>query len=252
VSSRFELKYILPRALAESVRSFVQPFVRPDRYSARRADLRYPICSLYLDSQDLTTYRMTQEGLKNRFKLRIRTYSDDAQTPAYLEIKKKVDGAILKERVAAERGGIRDLLAHRLGLRRARNGQRMPHGTEFVRLLDRTAARPVVRVRYLREAYESLGGDPVRVTFDTRLHHSVTLDDNISHNGRGWSDARLEGVIFEIKFTDHFPSWAHELVSAFQLQRRSVSKYVMSISEALQRGRLLEMDGRRFAGGPAT
>jgi hypothetical protein len=250
VSSRFELKYVLSRELADAVRSFVRPFVRPDRYSARQPDLRYPICSLYLDSPNLTTYRMTQDGLKNRFKLRIRTYSDEARTPAFLEIKKKVDGAILKKRVAAERGGIRDLLAQRLGLRRTRNGQRMPHGTEFVRLLDRTAARPVVRVRYLREAYESIAGDPVRLTFDTRLHHSVTLDDDISHNGRGWNDARLDGVIFEIKFTEHFPSWAHELVGAFQLQRRSVSKYVISVSEALQHGRLLATGGQPIAGGP--
>ena len=53
------------------------------------------ITSLYLDSSALHLYRQTVQGIKNRFKLRIRFYDDNPGNPAFLEIKRRVTDVII-------------------------------------------------------------------------------------------------------------------------------------------------------------
>ena len=77
LASRYECKYQISPMVVSALREFIQPFMRPDPFAALREDNRYPICSLYLDSEDLVLYQQTVGGHKNRFKLRVRSYSDD-------------------------------------------------------------------------------------------------------------------------------------------------------------------------------
>jgi len=70
--SRFECKYMVNSLLVPEIRQYIQPFVEPDRFAALHPGYRYPICSLYLDTDDLALYMQTVGGLKNRFKLRVR------------------------------------------------------------------------------------------------------------------------------------------------------------------------------------
>ncbi|HUS34798.1 MAG TPA: VTC domain-containing protein, partial [Verrucomicrobiae bacterium] len=67
---RFELKYIIPEATALQVRQFVAAYLDIDEYGATMPNLSYPVHSLYMDSDDLYTYRATINGDKNRYKLR--------------------------------------------------------------------------------------------------------------------------------------------------------------------------------------
>ena len=108
---------------------------------------------------------------------------------------------------------------------------------EFSALTERAHARPVLRVRYLREAYESTGPDQVRITFDTHLRHAVTPVYEVSHDGPGWCATPVTGTILEIKFTQTFPSWVATLIRTFDLQKRSVAKYCLSMICAVNEGR---------------
>lgn len=222
-ASRYECKYLVAPKQAEAIRKFAQAFVAPDPYAANLEGYRYSICSLYLDSSDLSLYRQTVEGTKNRFKLRVRTYGDDALDPVFFEVKRRMNGVVIKSRSKTSRDRALEYLMRR----------RSGHGglEEFANLSRLTSARPSLRVRYVREAYES-PVDRVRVTFDTELQHSITTSPNISHNGPGWARTPIDGVILELKFTDQFPSWVRELIDRFQLQRTSIAKYVMSVDEA--------------------
>ena len=103
LSSRFECKYVVAPELADAMRQFIDPFVEPDPYAARRSDHRYRICSLYLDSDALDLYQQTTGGHKNRFKLRVRTYSDAPGSPAFFEIKSKINNIVAKRRAAVPR-----------------------------------------------------------------------------------------------------------------------------------------------------
>ena len=80
---RWELKYIVPEETALGVREFVRPYLALDEYGVGRPNLSYPIHNLYLDSDDLRIYWGTINGDKNRYKLRIRFYEDNAKAPIF-------------------------------------------------------------------------------------------------------------------------------------------------------------------------
>jgi len=101
-TSRFELKYLVSEDAALRIRDFVRGYLDLDEYSACQPNLSYPVHSLYLDSEDLLTYWETINGTKNRFKLRLRYYSLDANSPVFFEIKRRMNNCILKQR-----GGVR-------------------------------------------------------------------------------------------------------------------------------------------------
>src|ERR1019366_9738624 len=111
MESRYELKYLIPNALALQVRDFVQQHLEIDEYGACQPDLSYPVHSLYLDSDDWKIYWRTINGDKNRFKLRIRYYNDSPRTPVFFEIKRRMKDVILKQRCAIKRGGEEQVLA---------------------------------------------------------------------------------------------------------------------------------------------
>lgn len=235
LTSRYEYKFLIDRRLADPIRRFIEPFTQPDPYAEPRPGHRYPICSLYLDTPDLQLYRQTRAGEKNRFKMRIRSYSDGADDPVFFEIKRKVDTTVLKCRCRIERAEVDELLTRRVRSELDTSNDAALEEFSCLWLLGDT--RPVVRVKYEREAYESKNGDPVRVTFDHRLAHLLTSDFNLQRNGRGWLDTPVDQTIFEVKFTGRYPDWLRELAHGFQLQRTSVPKYCWAIDSALDDGR---------------
>ena len=231
-ASRYECKYLIGERRLPELREFIRPFVRPDEHALGRPDSRYPICSLYLDSRGLALYRQTREGNKNRFKLRIRSYADREEDPVWLEIKRRVNGVILKRRARVGRAAVRRWL------RDGCSGPSPPGGlpaAEFARLSRDIGALPRVRVRYQREAYQSAGGDPVRLTFDTEVAYSPSPGAALEYGSGIWADTPVGDVILEVKFTDHFPNWIHSLIEAFELDRRSVPKYCLSVGDLLRR-----------------
>jgi len=236
--SRFECKYLISPLVVPELRSFLSSFARPDRYAALRSGYRYPICSLYLDTDDLLLYQQTVGGDKNRFKLRIRTYSDDASSPAFFEVKRKINSIVQKRRAILDRDRAPEMLNQGLnGWLRHSNRGLMSDAEYFANHLILSAAKPVIKVRYMREAYESIGGDPVRVTIDTELMHAVTLDHDLTRQRGRWVSTPVDGVILELKFTERFPTWIHDLVQTFGLRQRPVPKYVWSVDHVLMSGR---------------
>ena len=109
-TNRFELKYIIDEQRARAIRDYIHGYVEPDEHVQNLRTCSYPIHSLYLDSPTLLLYRQTTQGLKNRFKLRIRFYDDVPAHPAFLEIKRRLTDAIRKERAAICRAGVDRLL----------------------------------------------------------------------------------------------------------------------------------------------
>jgi len=67
------------------MRPFVQGHIDIDEYSATQTNLCYPTLSLYLDSDDLATYWWTINGNKNRFKLRLRYYDEQPNSPVFFD-----------------------------------------------------------------------------------------------------------------------------------------------------------------------
>lgn len=249
-TQRSELKYIIPERLTDRIRDFIAPYLVLDGYGARQPDRSYPVHSLYLDSRDLALHQSTINGDRNRYKLRIRFYENRPSAPVYLEIKRRENGAIYKERCALAKSAISDIAAHRLPLR-SDLVQPTPADERalqnFCRLMNRLQARPVAHVAYRREAWSSEGNNRFRVTFD----RSVTTcpESNFDLSPKQSAPVPVFGrmVVLELKFTGRFPSWMGDLVRAFGLRQCSAAKYVDGVVQMEDAGLLNETLKPAFA-----
>src|SRR5258708_37472810 len=107
---RFELKYLIRESTGLQVRDFVRSYLAMDEFSVGRPNYSYPVHSLYLDSDDLKLYWRTINGDKNRFKLRLRYYSLQTDSPVFFEIKRRMNNCILKQRGGVPHDAIGPLL----------------------------------------------------------------------------------------------------------------------------------------------
>jgi len=227
--SRHECKYLISETLAKEVRRYASSFVQPDFFAARSKDFTYPIYSLYLDNRNFDLYRTTIEGHKNRFKLRIRGYDGNPDSPVFLEVKERSDRIVRKKRCLVSRDVARALLS----------GRSLPqdasdiHSTDFAffrSLMARLDAKASVFVHYQREAYEVAGPEPVRITFDRQLQFAPPASTNVfAFPEHSWRPVFCPQVVLELKYTDACPLWVGRLVEHFQLSRVSVAKYIMSV-----------------------
>ena len=83
LSCRHELKYQISESKAAAIAQFMKPYLQLDRYSKLQRGGDYPVVSLYLDSVDMCLCRESLTGQKNRFKLRIRSYTDEPEYPRF-------------------------------------------------------------------------------------------------------------------------------------------------------------------------
>lgn len=238
---RFECKYVVPDSLARRVLHSLRALVVPDPHAVGRPDHTYPICSLYLDSDDLALFRETTEGLRTRFKLRVRVYSDDPAQPALVEIKRRRDGVVHKQRCALSKAQLPMLLSGRaLDLPELPPAHRQTID-DFSRLMLSARATPQVLVRYDRQAYVGAFDPSVRVTCDRRLRAAVWRRGDVHLFAAGFCDMPVRGTVLELKFNGRMPSWLLRTVQRFELRRTSFSKYCHAIVAV--RGRLRSLTG---------
>jgi len=224
---RYEFKYLLPRGLAAPIRAFVTSHLPHDRHSEIAPDHTYRISSLYLDSDDLRLCRESLSGQKNRIKLRIRCYDDELDNPVYLEIKRRLNTVILKDRCPISRD---DLEAYTEAVP---IGPESATAAQFRFYRAYLAARPQALVRYRREAFEGRGPSRVRITLDRDIQCLPTSDWQVKLGGPGWRRVIDRDFVLEIKFNGRYPAWLQTLVRTFQLKARSVSKYTLSLTDGL-------------------
>lgn len=238
IRSRYELKYRISESKAVVIAQFIKPYLHLDRYCKLQPKGSYPVVSLYLDSGNLQLCRQSLEGQKNRFKLRIRSYSDEQNYPHFFEIKRRIDNVIIKTRTRVTKDNVAPLISGLSGPLQdiSSDGETLK---QFQLYVNSISARPVVRVRYLRQAYEDDSDSRVRVTFDRNLCYNVTSAAEVGLDGQGWRRFSFNSVILEVKFTARYPAWLGRMVGYFDLRRQSVSKYVYSIKQASLLGLLL-------------
>ncbi len=231
---RYEHKYLVSGAQAEAIELSVRPYMGLDRYSKLQPDGYYPIVSLYLDSSDLQLCRETLTAKQNRFKLRVRGYSDDQQYPLFFETKRRINTVIMKSRARVSH---EDLVPALQGRRLAipKDQDSLDQFQLYAAIL---AARPKILIRYLRKAYESDSYNRVRVTLDRQLCYKVTEEPRVHLSGSGWQQNRLTlgNLILEIKFTGHFPNWLCGVVRHLNLQAQGISKYATGLQQACALG----------------
>lgn len=231
-ASRFELKYLVTEETARRVRDFVLSYLNMDEFSVGKPNYSYPVHSLYLDSKALSIYWSTINGDKNRFKLRLRYYSEKPGTPVFFEIKRRMKDIIQKQRGGVHHGAVPKLLAGHFPEPTDLMGQSpksLAAIQQFQFLMSQQQARPMTHIFYMREAYVS-DDDEVRVTMDrdvliepNPLGKIKTVMENPVH-------AYRDLVILELKFTNRHPNWFRELVRMANAMQTGAAKYVSGIN----------------------
>jgi len=234
--SRYELKYIIQEPTAHEVRAFSRNHLMPDPYASVANNYSYNIYSVYLDDPGLSLMNQTLDGLKNRFKLRVRFYDNNPNHPVFFEVKRRVNDVIVKVRAKVRRDAADRLMRpfggwpDRSDLANPDDERSFTALSKFCQLRDKLGCGPAVLVAYNREAWCSPEDDSVRVTFDRMLEAAPYHPDDtfqLARNDR-WIRPimRVPGIVLELKFTDRFPNWMRQMVQTYNLFRTSMAKYV--------------------------
>lgn len=230
---RYECKYLISEATAQEVRRHLQPYVTVDPYAVDSPDHSYDITSLYLDSPDLRLFHETRNGLRKRLKLRIRSYSEQAGAPAFLEIKRRHNQLVLKGRTRLQREAVELMLDGGVPATHDLAGSEQACFDEFNAWTARWIAQPVVWVGYRREAYMGRHNSDVRITFDRALRCAPADHGYAVLGHRNWRPIEPRDVVLELKFTTAFPLWLSRLVQRIGLRQQSYSKYGNAVLRGL-------------------
>ena len=230
-TQRFELKYLVNEAVAAKVRGFVACCLKPDDFAVSMKDNAYPVHSLYLDSAGLATYHAVQNGEKNRFKLRIRYYTE-SDAAVYFEIKRRTNDVISKMRAKVKRECVQALLLGRpprLADLTKPDGTNLAALQEFCRLMHSLRATPKSHVAYRREAWMSPVNNSMRVTLDRAVNCGPEFGCAL-RTSLGEAVAPFEDkMVLELKFVDRLPNWCIEMIRAMGLVRGGAPKYAHGV-----------------------
>ena len=231
---KFEFKYELEPATARFVEEEIKKFgMKPDRH-AYGSDGSYFVSSLYFDSFDLFDYQEKAGGFLDRKKIRARIYEPflDKSQHVWLEVKRKHDSKITKNRVKITRDewerfsndGISFLL------KKNWDENELSDKNKFLENFIRFSAKPKVFVRYLRKPFLNQS-ENLRINFDYDLE--TCRKGDLGYNGF-MTPVNRGIVIMEVKFSYLMPHWLGQIVKKYDLKKDAISKYGRSV-EAIHR-----------------
>jgi hypothetical protein len=225
---RFELKYLVDESATGWMRDFVSSYLELDEFGIGKPGLAYPVHSVYLDSDELETHHAYINGTKNRYKLRLRYYDGEADSPVFVELKARVDNCIMKRRCAIRRAAVPLVLAGQLpdmDQLITTEPRHLAALERFIVLTQEINARPKLHNCYQREAWVSPNDNSVRVTFDRQVFVEPYFKNEATLEMHTPRLVYAPFVILELKFTNRFPNWFKVLVQRFNLMQGSSAKY---------------------------
>lgn len=247
---RYEFKYLVPIEQYEPLKAALLPFMKLDKFAQKQPNGLYTVRSIYFDTPGFDMYRTKIEGLPHRLKVRLRGYNvGDDKSVVFMEIKRKYEGPILKNRSDATFGLVKSLF----------NGADFDACAPFIHNPDNARRffyqihsqnlQPVVNVIYEREPF--LGNtvdieNDFRCTFDMHLRsvayprvEDLYEEYNVRYAYPGF-------FILEVKFNRYCPAWVKPIMEDFKLRKEPASKYVGTIdaNDSINVGRHFDLFGK--------
>jgi VTC domain len=230
---RFEFKYLVPTEQYEPLKESLLPFLQRDKFAQQQPNGMYTVRSIYFDTPGFEMFHTKVEGIPHRMKVRLRGYNiGDDNSTVFMEIKRKYEGPILKNRSDTTFGIVKQLFKGAAYddlapfIQKPDNGRRF-----FYQILSRNLL-PVVNVIYEREPFmantKSIEND-FRCTFDMNLRSvaypkvvDLYTEHDVNYTFPGY-------FILELKFNDYCPAWIKPILEEFQMRKEPASKYVGAI-----------------------
>lgn len=233
---RYELKYFIPMSRMHDILSHVRDHIQPDPHAeVIDNEPQYTIRSVYLDTQDLTLYYEKQDGLKDRKKFRVRSYSIPQQdTHVFMEIKYRYNTQVMKDRARFSLSHLQALLDGRVQLESFDVPLAIRKPAErFCYYKNEWGLQPVVTVIYNRKPYVGRLDANARLTIDTQLRVVDHQNENNLFAPVKEQPVPLPGAILELKFDRLMPEWMRSILYAFDVRQQSISKYAYCVDAAL-------------------
>ena len=227
IFSRFEFKYIINKNISKLIQKEVENFAESDSFSNNEDN--YFVRSLYFDNDVFSNFREKIDGIKNRHKFRIRTYSKKPNklTPLYLEMKGRNNQRTFKNRTKISSEDL-DLFYYQknlFNLKKKYSDNKLIN--QFIFDTYRKKIIPKVVIDYKRCALLSKNGLYFRLTFDSDIY--ACSNDKLFENDYNWKICIPGNDILEVKFDLTIPPWFHRIIQNYQLKRISVSKFVLGM-----------------------
>ena len=214
VMQRYELKYLLSGEQADALRRRIAGRMQPDQFG------KTTIASLYYDTPDRRLVRASIEKPEFKEKLRARSYGPaTADSPVFLELKRKAYGIVYKRRVQSTLGAVDAFLA---GADAPDAGSQI--GRELAAFRDGCRAlEPACLILYDRTAYFEPGGD-LRLTIDEDPRYR--MEDPCLTDFDGAKRLLDPGsAVLELKVQGAMPMWLARTLSEEGIRKTSFSKY---------------------------
>jgi hypothetical protein len=219
--NRYEEKFLLREDQKNRLLKYLPRYCSWDPFCGDRSV--YTVYNLYYDTPDGQLIRESVERPRYKEKLRFRSYVLPVcdEDPVYVEIKKKVDGRVIKRRVR---------LPYRQACQWVENGK-IPQLDDYV---DRQVAAeigyflqvhpliPHTFISYERLAMSAKDESGIRLTFDSQIRERCENPDFFHEGGTLLLPSGC--CLMEIKTSQNFPLWLITPLSEMGLFSRSFSK----------------------------
>lgn len=217
-SLRKEIKYIVPLGKALAVREQLDRLLQRDGHCA---DGPYLVRSLYFDSVNQVDFAEKLAGVKDRKKVRLRIYGEDASL-CKLEIKQKTDDRQQKlslivspsDAAALSRGNIKVLQNY---------FEDSQTSLKAYGIMAQGQYRPVSQIAYDRLAYTYPMYD-TRITLDRNVRSSESNLDIFAPDVH-YTPILREDVVLEVKYSGKLMGFLSVLFAQFHLTQGTYSKY---------------------------
>jgi len=230
--ARYEFKYILSKEVSDAIEKDVRNFMQYDGYVLNEKSNSYFVRSQYFDNDLLTHFFEKVDGMRNRYKYRIRTYGKNQSdsNPIFLEKKGRKLERTYKQRYQIDYNNL-DMFYdpyNKEKLLEAYPNVDLIHDFVFDSIRKQTL--PIIIVDYLRTPYVSDFDSNFRLTFDSSLTVAQIDQCNKIYNNQRVTHKLLAGnTILEVKFFRRFPPWFHKIIQSYNLKRLSISKFSSGI-----------------------
>ena len=237
---RYEKKFLMEESVMRQILPQIDKYMSKDIYC--REGSYYPVSNLYYDTSGDDVIRESLQKPYYKEKLRMRSYGipQTADSPVYLELKKKVDGIVTKRRAGLTYGQAQTFLQQgqvRIGEDDYLTRQVL---REIAYYLSHEAVYAASRISYERLAYFSRKDESFRLTFDRNLRYLKAERAGQEVDFRDPAPGRMilpeHLYLMEVKVSDAYPLWFAHLLNTDGVIPVSFSKYGASYKTELIRG----------------
>lgn len=218
---RNELKYIISTRYSYDLYYHLRSICSIDKNVVNGQS--YCVRSLYFDDAENSFLYDKINGIKDRIKIRIRTYLPKSVL-FKIEIKSKFNNYVKKEAVI-----ISDELVHKLigGEFHLENDNSVINQIFMLNSVNKLS--PVVLIDYWRKPliYHQ-GNDPVRITIDSQIRSSVGHFDIFDTKPCMHPVLRPEMAVLEVKYRSEIPTPITRALESIPVMRSSFSKYALA------------------------